>query len=114
MTGQLSRVIVKCFLLFSVVFIRGFQIQHLYLYCLSVSAKCLLLTSPSKYLFCKFDLPAVTSIIQYKSQASRSREVDLVMCQMHINFLYSVLFSSVQGVGASYLALHQGPRSCLH
>lgn len=75
MIGQLSTVIVKGFLLFSGVFIRGFHIQHLYLYCLSVSIKCLSLTSPNKYLFCKFDHPAVTSIIQYKSQASSSGEV---------------------------------------
>lgn len=66
MIEQLSTVIVKCFLLFCGGFIRGFHIQHLYLYCLSVSTKCLPLTSPNKYLFCKFDHPAVTSIIQYK------------------------------------------------
>lgn len=33
---------------------------------LSVLPFSLLLTSPNKYLFCKFDHPAVTSIIQYK------------------------------------------------
>lgn len=114
MIGQLSTVIVKCFLLFSGVFIRGFQIQHLYLYCLSVSTKCLLLAGPNKYLFCKFDHPAVTSIIQYKSQASGSREVDLLKCQMHIHLLHSVLLSSVHGVQTSCQALHQGQGSCLH
>lgn len=98
MIGQLSTVIVKCFLLFTGVFIRGFQIQHLYLYCLSVSTKCLILTSPNKYLFCKFDHPAVSSIIQYKSQASSSREVHLLTCQTQVHLLHSVLLSSVQGV----------------
>lgn len=66
MIWQLSTVIVKCFLLFCGAFIRGFQIQHLYLYCLSVSTKCLLLASPNKYLFWKFDHPSVTSTTQYK------------------------------------------------